>query len=122
MPIAKTNMMHRNFFPLVLLAASVAACSDDSVSCTDIAVYSVTASVVNASGSPLDGATVSYSVDGGQSTPCEKLVPGTFNCGVEKSGTFTIVATYAGKIASATVAVDHNECHVITQKLTLTLQ
>lgn len=101
---------------------------DDDVVCTTEARASVMATVIDVSGAPLAGATVTYRVDGGDALEAECFeLPDdctVFVAGYEVAGDFTIVAAKEGfQPAEVFVTVDMDEfgCHVITQEVELTL-
>ncbi len=61
-------------------------------------------------------------MDGGATEPCDDMGDGEFVCGWEIEGDFEITARafgYSTEIASVTVGAD--ECHVIPEKVGLTL-
>lgn len=90
----------------------------------DAAVYSsVMVTVVDAQGEPIEGATATFSVDGGASEPCDGEVGEvSLWCGVETEGEFTIVAQADGyESAMGTVTVNGDRCHVMTEELELEL-
>ncbi|MDC0744478.1 hypothetical protein [Polyangium mundeleinium] len=108
---------------LSLCLISLAACSpsSDEVACTTIAAISVTVDVVDSTGAPVTDADLTYTVNGGPSKPCEQVVENSYDCGVEESGNFVITATRDMATKSANVTVTADECHVIGQSLTMTL-
>jgi hypothetical protein len=90
--------------------------------CTAEARTSVQLTIVDPVGASLSDFTVTYRVDNGaaKSMSCNIFQP----CPIEfeVSGVFTITAEKAGyKPSSGTVAVTRDECHVSTERLTLTL-
>lgn len=102
------------------------------LACTEEARSSVDVTVVDAMGMAQKDALVTFSVDGaadeeaecislsgGGAGPCDSWV-----AGYERSGSFTIKASSADgtKHAQKTVTVAADECHVITQIVTLTLE
>lgn len=109
------------------LSALVSACGggdlgDGLVVCTTEARTSVLVTVVDQVGAPLPGVTVSYRVDGGaaQSQPCD--VSGACPLAFEVSGVFTFTASKLGYTSpSRTVTVKRDACHVVTERVTLTL-
>lgn len=106
----------------MLLLLSLVACPVET-GCTDLAAFSTTVSVVDADGSPIAGATGTYTVDGGEAKPCESWDPGQLVCGVEESGHFVVEVSAEGYIAgSAQVDVGADECHVIGEALEITLE
>ncbi|HVK67576.1 MAG TPA: hypothetical protein VM694_23985 [Polyangium sp.] len=106
-------------FCLIPLAAC--SSSSDEVACTTIAAISVTVDVVDSTGAPITDADLTYTVNGGPSKPCEQVVENSYDCGVEESGNFVITATRDMATKTANVTVTSDECHVIGQSLTMTL-
>ena len=124
---------------LPFLLLSLAACGDktedsgadgtdgsDGEDCSAIAIASVFVTLEAADGALDDGsaATVEYSVDGGDFSDCV-LNPGTLNysCGYEEPGSFVVRASADGYVpAEATAEVESDECHVITESVTLVLE
>lgn len=93
-----------------------------SIDCTNEARSSVSVTVEDADGEPIANATLTYSVDGGESQDCEGLLNGNTVCGWEASGEFVITATAVGfETETATVIVESDECHVISEAVTLTM-
>jgi hypothetical protein len=120
----------RGFFhSLVSLALSalVSACGggdpgDGLVVCTTEARTSVLVTVVDQVGASLSGVTVSYRVDGGaaQSQPCD--ASGACALAFEVSGVFAFTAYKLGYTPlSGKATVKRDACHVITERVTLTL-
>ena len=105
------------------------------VACTDLAASSVDISVVDPSGAPLSGATVTWSVAGGPSQPAECMDAActTFVAGWEVPGDITVVTSYSmdtpdpycwysdDEVDTVTVPMTADGCHVMTQQLTVTL-
>jgi len=87
--------------------------------CTDLMVYSVSVSVVDATGAPYVPEDVTYSVDGGPETSCE---PGFgveyahhFACGFDEPGDFVIRVYDAGAVVAeeaVEVRQTFDRCHV----------
>ncbi|MDI1435626.1 MULTISPECIES: hypothetical protein [Polyangium] len=114
----------------LLLASLVSFCliplvacssSSDEVACTTIAAISVTVDVVDATGAAVTDADLTYTVNGGPSKACEQVVENSYDCGVEEAGNFVITATRDMATKTANVTVTSDECHVIGQTLTITL-
>ena len=98
--------------PMILLL-SLLACPVETA-CTELAAYSTTFSVTDADGRAVEGATGTYSVDGGEAKPCDSIVPGELMCGVEEAGAFRVEVSAAGFVTSVVVLdVASDECHVI---------
>lgn len=122
-----------------LLVVTTAACGfdDDEIddaggACTTELVPSVEIAIINASGSPLPGATVTYSVEGQNELEAECIDPmdalsgecTVFTAGWEITGDFIIVAEKQGfqrAEAAVTVEMDEAGCHVVTQEIDLVL-
>jgi hypothetical protein len=82
-----------------------------------MARVSVEVLLESSDGTPVEGATVSYTVGGALAEPCE-LQAGTWLCGWEVEGALLIEATSRCHGAgSETVHVPMGECHVQTQEL-----
>jgi hypothetical protein len=103
--------------PVVMLG-----CDGGDVSCTTDIRYSVSVTVEDEAGDPITGASVEYSVDGGESVACEEGASGNYSCGEEVEGSILVFASADGfGTDEATVTVEADECHVIGQAVTLTL-
>jgi hypothetical protein len=110
---------------LLAVSAIVSACGggDDGIACTAEARTSVLLTVVDELNAPLPGVAVTYQVNGAtaQSQACESN--GRCAIAVEVSGVFSITASKAGYTSiSGTATVTRDECHVNTERLTLTLR
>ena len=83
---------------------------------------SVLVEVSAASGEDLSSvATVTYTVDGTESE-CSEPFAGAFWCGTELEGPFTLRASAEGyEDAQDSVTVEADECHVITESVSLVL-
>lgn len=104
---------------MTLLLLSLLGCIDET-GCTAIAVYSTTVALVDESGATIEGATLTYVLDGEGPLPCEELVPGEYVCGIEASGHFVITAEKVGYAdATAEVDVGADECHPIPEAVTM---
>ena len=110
---------------VVLFVALYGCGRGDTTFCTADLRTSVVLTVVDNANAPLAGATVSYQVDGGAGSSLVCDFPGaTGVCGLgqEIAGAFSIVVSKAGYTsASGSVTVARDECHVITERLTLVL-
>ena len=107
----------------VLLALSACGGGDDEGACTAEAKVSVALTIVDDLNAPVAAAEVSYRVNGGAAQTLVCGSSGACNVANEVSGVFAISASKSGYLpASGTVTVDRDACHVITQKLTLTLK
>lgn len=105
---------------LTVLASTLVACEEE-VSCTTEAVYSVNVQLEDADGAAIPGATVQYSVDGSAFTDCDEFGDGSYGCGVEQAGTFTIEVDGNGAQDSAEVDVEADVCHVIGETVSFVL-
>lgn len=109
----------RKLLPLFL---ALTACEEETA-CTTEAIGSVSVTVVDADGAAIPGATVTYTVDGGAVTACESPTNnGSFVCGWEVAGEFTVTASAPGLVAaSQTVTVEAGECHVTPEAVEIAL-
>ncbi len=107
---------------LSLVALAASGCPTGVV-CTEEARASVQVTVVDAAGTDLNDADVSFSVDGGGTfDACDDVDTGAWVCGWEVDGAITIRAEAVGFITDEqTVTVASDECHVIGQTLQITL-
>lgn len=93
--------------------------------CTDLAALSVLAHVADDSGASIEGAAVSYSVDGGDPVDCEHLQGGDYACGYEVEGEITVYAEaqdHEPAEGSAEVLLDDDGCHVVQEQVDLILE
>ncbi len=93
------------------------------VACTEEARSSVTVHVTDAAGTALQGATVSYTVDGGASTPCDDLGD-AFVCAYEVDGAFVIRVEadgYEPRDVEVNVGRTADDCHVESEVLDVAL-
>lgn len=117
----------------VLPVAVLVACGDkdpvdsgdsgvSAVDCSTEARSSAQVTVQDGAGADLSSvATVTYTVDG-ETFPCNSYPDGQFVCGYEVAGTLTITATADGyEDAQLDVVVEEDECHVITEMVTMTM-
>ncbi|MFK7931732.1 MAG: hypothetical protein AB8H79_26380 [Myxococcota bacterium] len=116
----------RSFLLLALVTgctAGIIGDDDDRFDCTAEVVPSTLVTVVDGLGGAIPSAVVTFTLDGGPSTPCEAAgLPGEFVCGWEERGLITISADAQGheeELAAVTVTGD--DCHVDTKFVTLTL-
>jgi hypothetical protein len=95
----------------------------DGLVCTDEVRPSVEVEVVGSGGEALEAVSVTYAPEGGDdAAPCVDVGGGLWQCGMEEPGTFVVTGTAAGHTTeSATVTVGEDECHVITEHVTLSL-
>lgn len=122
--------------PLLL---TLAACGDkaedsgtdgtdgtDGIDCSSMAVASVLVTLEPADGSFQDTTdfVVEYSVDGGDFSDCVNN-PDTldYSCGFEEPGSVVVRASADGYLPAEGMAeVGEDECHVLTETLTLVLE
>ena len=109
---------------MILIGLALTGCDvgkdtgEEGVDCSADIKPSVVVSVVDADGSEILEAELTYSVDGGTEQPCDEYN----TCGQETAGEFTITASAAGYMpASETLTVESDICHVITQWVDLVL-
>ena len=111
---------------LFTLAMTLAACSArdqhpaPGIACTTQAVSSVVAHVSTASGVPITGADVRYSVNNSAFAPTESAINGIYGMAYETTGNFVVrvvVDTQPMQEQSTTVIMDSVGCHVVTQEL-----
>jgi hypothetical protein len=106
---------------LLAVALFAVACEAGS-GCTTEAVGSVNVTVT-AEGADVSGAAVTYTVDGGEVADCEPMgMDAMWVCGWEIEGTFEVTVQLDGfPIATETVTVESDTCHVIGESLTIAL-
>lgn len=113
-----------HLLPLTLAACDLAP-SDSGPICTDIAIASVSLSVVDESGAAVADAEATFTVDGGSKQICENTGNGGYACGWEVAGTFEVTVAKEG-LESVTEAVvvgmTEDGCHVDGQVLDITLE
>lgn len=106
--------------PILLGLAALTGCEEPV--CTEIAMSSVTVQLLDPSGQPILGAQVQYSVEDALSD-CFEWDDGWYACGYEEEGDITVLASAEGYLdAEGSVFVEADECHVVTESLTLTLE
>lgn len=107
---------------LPVLTFALAGCPEPTIDCTAEARSSISLTLVDPDGAAIDDATVSYTVDGGDSEACEAFTNGSYACAYEVAGAFDVTIDAAGfEPDSFTVDVLEDECHVITQVVERTL-
>jgi hypothetical protein len=121
--------MLRPILLLVSFVAAVAGCVipiGDGEACTDLAAVSVTATVEDAAGDPVDDADVVFTVDGGpDETACNFLSDGQYACGTEVEGEIAVTARKDGFITDTDdtiVGLTADGCHVDGEELDLVLE
>ena len=124
--------MMRVLFPtlVLVLVGCVDGSDDGGVDCTLESVVSVSVYVQASDGAPVDGAIVTYSVDGGEQQTADCMDDVCF-VGYDTAGDFEITASYdwssddgccwSNDSASASVTVEAGECHVEPQSVTITV-
>jgi len=107
---------------LMTILILLAGCGSEQQDCTAIAAVSVSVTVVDADGLPVDDAEVTYlREDADESESCEEF-DGTFLCGYEVSGDIVVRAEADGyQPAEQTVFVAAGECHVDGESVELVL-
>ena len=107
----------------VLLAAGLGGCVFTPVACTDLAAASTSVMVINELGEPVSGADVRFQTVDMAEQPCQEFgQDGVYTCGYEVSGLLTITVVAEGfEPAQATAEVGADECHVITEDVSVTL-
>ncbi len=88
--------------------------------CTEEARASGNVIVKDADGAPVSDARVDYILDG-KLEPCENFGDGSYVCGYEQSGDFSITAVKGTMSAGADVTVTRDACHVESEVVELTL-
>jgi len=104
------------------LVFALSSCSSGPVACTDEARSSLAVTVVDQDGAALTDASVTATVDDETNT-CEHTGEGSYDCGFyERAGDFVVAAEKAGyEPDDESVAVGEDECHVVTETVSLTL-
>lgn len=116
--------MIKSLIAATLLTASLGlgGCVISPVECTDLAAVSVSLTLENQNGESVAGADVRFSADGSAEEPCTEFDVGTYTCGYEVEGELTITIGADGyEPASISVTVGADECHVITEEVTVVL-
>ena len=109
---------------LVTAAAVTVGCAIPQP-CTDLFAYGLTVTVVDADGTPICDATVSATDEEYQETlEPQAGTPCTYVGAGERAGTYRVEASKDGfgTAIADSVVVGADECHVIGQPLTLTLE
>ena len=106
-------------FPFVL-STLLTGCGENL--CTTEIIFSVNVQILDETGQPVADATPTYSVDGGEEQACEDDGTGGYNCGEDQSGEITVHVSLDGyEDEEASVTVEADECHVITESLEIQL-
>jgi hypothetical protein len=104
----------------ILAGFACADGGDDGVVCTDDFRPSVLVTVLDGE-TVVDDAVVEFSVDGDAQQACDNLEEGRYACGGEQAGDFLITATRSDQSGSVALTVTEDECHVITEEVTVQL-
>jgi hypothetical protein len=100
----------------VLLPVLLGGCGGQADACDDLGVFSVQGTMVDESGNPLPGGTVTYVRDGGSPESCETSGDGSFQCGADVAGDFVLTASLTGhRDVEVAVTVEDGVCHVISR-------
>jgi hypothetical protein len=110
-------------FPLMpLCLVLVAAGCEVYTMCTDDRRSSLTVSVVDEAGAPIEGATGTYSIDGGVEANCDEGAAGMLTCGWEVAGDMTVtVSAKYHETQTFTERIEADECHVLGEEIEVTL-
>ena len=112
------------FFALALLAVAsttLVACQEEELACTAIAAYSVNLQLEDDQGAPITDANVQFSVDASALADCDDFGGGSYACGIEQAGAFTIEIDWNGVQETLELEVDADECHVISESESVVL-
>lgn len=105
----------------LLLFLPLFGCPSKEIACTDLAAVSVNLTVVDADGSAVPGAVATFDSGSGPSE-CFALNEKEFGCGYEVKGTIQIHVEAPGfRSVDQSVEVGADECHVIGELVTVTL-
>ena len=97
----------------VLGAALLLTACDEPIACDAMARASITLDVVDESGTAIEDATATFTLDGGDIQDCDDMGSGSFVCAWEQTGDFEITVDawgYDPTIIQQTITAD--ECHV----------
>jgi hypothetical protein len=109
---------------MLLLLLPLTACPSlgGETNCTTEARASVQLTVEDEAGSPIPDASLTWTEPDGVPTTCENMSAGEYVCGWEAAGELTIEVTATGfDTQQFGVTVGEDECHVITEMVTVTL-
>jgi hypothetical protein len=105
-----------------VVVLGVACTKEVEFACTDQAEASVVLTLLDEAGLPVEGAAVTYQEAGGDPEPCGEDSGGVWVCGMEVSGLLTLAVEAPGyQPQTVDVDVGADECHVITEALTVVL-
>lgn len=113
--------------PFLLLSlvslATANGCAPEVLNCTTEARASVRVVAADSSGAAVQGTAVSFSLDDGATfQPCDDISEGRWVCGWEVEGDILVRAEAAGYVpVERAITVDSDECHVIGESVTLSL-
>jgi len=106
---------------LWIAPALLAGCTVESV-CTTEARSSVTVQVFDNLGFPVVDADVTYAIGSGLDQACDSISnDGSYVCGYEQEGDFTITVTKGTATKTEKLTVTSDECHVKSQTVKVTL-
>jgi hypothetical protein len=112
---------------LATVALFVSACgggsNSDGVACTLEARASVIINAVDPGAAPIASAVVTYQINGGplQTENCPAV--GVCSVGSEQSGRFKLTVSKTGYMSQSTeIQVNADECHVLTERVTVVLR
>ena len=116
-----------NGFLSMIMLSSLGGCGNKeedtaNIICSSEISFSVYVTFYNETGSVVDNAEPTVSVDGGSASACEEDSIGRHYCGEELEGEVTVSFLIDGyEPVEETVTVEANECHVITEIIDITL-
>lgn len=100
----------------LLLPLLLVGCGGQADACDDLGVFSVYGEMVDESGNPLPGGTVTFTRDGGAPESCATSGDGSFECGADVAGDFVLTASLSGhRDVEVAVAVEDGVCHVLSR-------
>ncbi|MBT3219906.1 MAG: hypothetical protein HN348_12520 [Proteobacteria bacterium] len=104
--------------PLAMLAIGT-GCPKEHFACTDDLRSSVVIHIFDDNGLEVNGALVTYSVDGSDESNCtSNETTNEHVCGSEESGDFKLFIDAEGyELHTEELNIGHDECHVITEEL-----
>lgn len=109
-------------YSIIALIAGIVGCEPINPSCTEQAVASVQLQLRDDAGEMITDASVSFSAAGIAEEDCERI-DDVFVCGWEVEGQLDIHVEADGfEPQDFSVDVDADECHVITESITRTLE
>lgn len=106
----------------MFMLLAMLGCVEEEIACSTEMRSSVSVQVRDESGALIPDTSLSYTVDGGTSAPCESWTEGEWVCGWEQAGSFEITASAPGfdpKVLQVDVEAD--VCHVISEVVEVVL-